>query len=95
MVGRLCWARQREGSAPSLAPSVLLTSRASTTVAGGAASPSPALCASGGKRTNGRCAGQGVSLKLAALLGNRVNHWKEGALGKGDKSISEPIFIIS
>lgn len=34
-------------------------------------------------------------LKLAVLLRKQVNHWKEGALGKGDKSISEPIFIIS
>lgn len=29
------------------------------------------------------------------LLRKQVNWLKEGALGKGDKSISEPIFIIS
>lgn len=29
------------------------------------------------------------------LLRKQVNHWKEGALGKGDKSISKPIFVIS
>lgn len=34
-------------------------------------------------------------LKLAVLLRKQVNRWKEGALGKGDKSISKPIFIIS
>lgn len=34
-------------------------------------------------------------LKLAVLLRKRVNWLKEGALGKRDKSISEPIFIIS
>ena len=34
-------------------------------------------------------------LKLAVLLRKQVNHSKEGALGKGDKSIRESIFIIS
>lgn len=34
-------------------------------------------------------------LKLAVLLRKPVNWLKEGALGKRDKSISEPIFIIS
>lgn len=34
-------------------------------------------------------------LKLAVLLRKQVNRWKEGASGKGDKSISEPIFVIS
>lgn len=34
-------------------------------------------------------------LKLAVLLRKQVNHLKEGALGKGDKSIRDPIFIIS
>lgn len=34
-------------------------------------------------------------LKLAVLLRKQVNRWKEGAPGKGDKSISEPIFVIS
>lgn len=34
-------------------------------------------------------------LKLAVLLRKQVNRWKEGASGKRDKSISEPIFVIS
>lgn len=34
-------------------------------------------------------------LKLAVLLRKQVNWLKEGALGKRDKSIRKPIFIIS
>lgn len=35
------------------------------------------------------------TLKLAVLPRKQVNNSKEGALGKGDKSINKPIFIIS
>lgn len=35
------------------------------------------------------------TLKLAVLPRKQVNSSKEGALGKGDKSINKPIFIIS
>lgn len=43
----------------------------------------------------GRYAGREALLKSAVLPRKQVNRWKEGAVVKGDKSINEPIFIIS
>lgn len=78
-------------------PGARPTGRASTTAAGCQAGPLPfpGFLGFGNERVAGRYAGREALLKSAVLPRKQVNRWKEGAVVKGDKSINEPIFIIS
>lgn len=98
VTGRFCWFGQRQGSAPGRARrSADRQSQHHRRGLPGGSSPFPRLpgLREGNERVAGRYAGREALLKSAVLPRKQVNRWKEGAVVKGDKSINEPIFIIS